>query len=175
MCSILVHVILEKTCNRQNSFSHELSNVVNVAQSTNVCQEWHNKLGHPSFFVLNRVFNKIGVSCSSSDLVFCDSCKIGKLSQLPFSRHDITINTPLELVYFDLWELAPVVFVQGFRYYILFVDAGLSLTDEGESFSNPAPYRTLIGSLQYRTYTRPNIAFTVNKLSQFLSNPKTQH
>lgn len=43
--------------------------------------------------------------------------------------------------------------------------AGLSLTDEGESFSNPALYRTLIGSLQYLTYTRSDIAFTVNKLN----------
>jgi len=53
--------------------------------------------------------------------------------------------------------------------------AGVSLTDEGELFFNPSLYRTLIGSLQYFTYTRPDIAFTVNKLSQFLSSPKVQH
>ena len=53
--------------------------------------------------------------------------------------------------------------------------AGISLTDEGESFSNPSLYRTLIGSLPYLTYTCLDIAFTVNKLSQFLSNPKSQH
>lgn len=51
----------------------------------------------------------------------------------------------------------------------------VSLTDEGESFSNPSLYRTIIRSLQYLTYTRPDIAFVVNKLSQFLSAPKQQH
>lgn len=53
--------------------------------------------------------------------------------------------------------------------------AGVSLTDEGELFFNPSLYRTLIGSLQYLTYTCLDIAFTFNKLSQFLSSPKIQH
>jgi len=53
--------------------------------------------------------------------------------------------------------------------------AGTSLTDDGDLFSQPMLYRTLIGSLQYLTYTRPDIAFTVNKLSQFMTAPKMQH
>lgn len=52
---------------------------------------------------------------------------------------------------------------------------GTSLTNDGEVFSQPSLYRTLIGSLQYLTYTRPDIAFTVNKLSQFMATPKLQH
>jgi len=50
-----------------------------------------------------------------------------------------------------------------------------SLTDEGEVLDNPSLYRTIIGSLQYLTYTRPDISFVVNKHSQFLSSPKQQH
>ena len=54
--------------------------------------------------------------------------------------------------------------------------AGTSLTDDGDLFSQPQLYRTLIGSLQYLTYTtRLDIAFTVNKLSQFMAAPKMQH
>ena len=55
------------------------------------------------------------------------------------------------------------------------VNVGLSFTDEGDNFSDSSLYRTIIGSLQYLTYTRPNISFVVNKLSEFLSTPKIQH
>ncbi|GJX03124.1 transposable element [Tanacetum coccineum] len=38
---------------------------------------------------------------------------------------------------------------------------------------DPSPYRKLVGSLQYLAFTRPNISFAVNKLSQFMQiHPK---
>ena len=47
--------------------------------------------------------------------------------------------------------------------------------DKGAAFENPSLYRSIVGSLQYLTLTRPEIAFTVNKLSQFLANPLVIH
>ncbi|KAH9751420.1 retrovirus-related pol polyprotein from transposon RE1 [Citrus sinensis] len=47
--------------------------------------------------------------------------------------------------------------------------------DKGAVFENPSLYRSLVGLLQYVTLTRPKIAFTVNKLSQYLSNPSVLH
>ncbi|KAH9726123.1 Disease resistance-like protein DSC1 [Citrus sinensis] len=47
--------------------------------------------------------------------------------------------------------------------------------DRRATFENPSLYRSLIGSLQYITLTRPEIAFTVNKLSQFLAAPTVIH
>ncbi|KAK4274662.1 hypothetical protein QN277_017853 [Acacia crassicarpa] len=38
-------------------------------------------------------------------------------------------------------------------------------------FSDPRLYRSIVGSLQYLCYTRSDIAFAVNKLSQFLQEP----
>lgn len=40
--------------------------------------------------------------------------------------------------------------------------------DSGAPFENPSLYRSIIGSLQYVTLTMHDIAFLVNKLSQFL-------
>ena len=61
--------------------------------------------------------------CSLLDLSFCDSYKIDKLSQLYFYSCEITATKPLELVYSDLWGPALVMSIEGFRYYIIFVNA----------------------------------------------------
>jgi len=50
------------------------------------------------------------------------------------------------------------------------VDQGTKLNDEDST-----SYRRLIGCLIYLTNTRPNISFSVNKLSQFVSAPTTNH
>ncbi|KAL5544077.1 hypothetical protein UlMin_007861 [Ulmus minor] len=47
--------------------------------------------------------------------------------------------------------------------------------EDGEPLRNPSPYRRIIGALQYLTNTRPDIAFIVNRLSQFLQSPTTSH
>ncbi|CAJ2658415.1 unnamed protein product [Trifolium pratense] len=45
----------------------------------------------------------------------------------------------------------------------------------GEAISDPTTYRRLVGRLLYLTHTRPEIAYTVSKLSQFLAAPTNEH
>ncbi|KAH9718448.1 hypothetical protein KPL71_022235 [Citrus sinensis] len=47
--------------------------------------------------------------------------------------------------------------------------------NEGAKFHDPTLYRSVIGSLQYAVLTRPKLAFSVNKLSQFMSDPRHSH
>lgn len=39
----------------------------------------------------------------------------------------------------------------------------------------PTEYRSMVGALQYQTFTRPNLAFSVHRLCQFMSRPTLAH
>lgn len=47
--------------------------------------------------------------------------------------------------------------------------------NSGVTLSDPTSYRRLIGSLQYLQFTRLDIAYAVNKLSQFMHKPTEDH
>nr|KYP42471.1 hypothetical protein KK1_036106 [Cajanus cajan] len=52
---------------------------------------------------------------------------------------------------------------------------GQQLTKDGILFDDPTLYRSIVGALQHATITRPEIAFSVNKVSQFMCLPMEEH
>jgi len=49
------------------------------------------------------------------------------------------------------------------------------LNDSDDLLPSSIEYRALVGSLQYLSLTHPDIAFSTNKLAQFMQNPRTAH
>lgn len=45
----------------------------------------------------------------------------------------------------------------------------------GSPLSNATEYQAIVGSLQYLSFTRPDLSFAVNKLSQFMHQPTNDH
>lgn len=45
----------------------------------------------------------------------------------------------------------------------------------GARLQDPTEYRSVVGSLQYLAFTRPDISFAVNRLSQFMHSPTIDH
>ena len=43
--------------------------------------------------------------------------------------------------------------------------------NDGVKLSDPSQYRSVVGSLQYLAFTRPDISFAVSHLSQFMHQP----
>ena len=47
--------------------------------------------------------------------------------------------------------------------------------DECAKLNNPSFYKSVIGSLQYVVLIRPELAYSINKLSQYMSDPRQSH
>ena len=49
------------------------------------------------------------------------------------------------------------------------------LPHDGVVLSDPSEFRSMVGALQFLTFTRLDLAFSVHQLSQFMSSPTTVH
>lgn len=85
---------------------------------------WHNRQGHVSFDIIS-LLNKNGALSVTSlfpKLHVCSSCQLSKNKKLPFKLNTKRASQVLDLVHCDLWGPAPVVSVEAYRYYFVFVD-----------------------------------------------------
>ena len=85
---------------------------------------WHMRLGHPHDQVLHVLFSKfkyVSNKCTNFDYS-CTDCLYGKMHKLPFPKSQFTASSPFELSHSYLWGPTPVTSMNGFKYYVLFID-----------------------------------------------------
>ncbi|KAM2697976.1 hypothetical protein EV1_037031 [Malus domestica] len=94
--------------------------MVGVVVSPNL---WHRRLGHPSHQTLQQVLRMSSINVSSKLFEFvCHSCLCNKSHRLPFGTSSLTSHGPLDLLYSDVWGPASYSSIDGFSYYVIFVD-----------------------------------------------------
>ncbi|KAF7834790.1 Retrovirus-related Pol polyprotein from transposon TNT 1-94 [Senna tora] len=105
------------------------SNSVHALNASNSSSKplslWHCRMGHPSQQIVKSALSSCNLKyINNTDFnSFCEPCCMGKSHSISFPSSQTVYTQPLELVFSDLWGLAPVVSSRGFRYYIVFIDA----------------------------------------------------
>lgn len=93
--------------------------VFDKSQAANI---WHCRLGHPSTPVLHKVLSIVHPTIKCNSISFCEACKIGKLHQFSFKLSINKTTAPFELLYSDVWGPSFYSSLDGYRYYVSFVD-----------------------------------------------------
>ena len=77
--------------------------VESTSEKDKIAMIWHNRLGHPSARVLDKVLNIVDDHVTSRNVDFYNSCPLGKrhIDCFP-GLSDFRANQPLELVYSDV-------------------------------------------------------------------------
>ncbi|KAG7539479.1 Ribonuclease H-like superfamily [Arabidopsis suecica] len=83
---------------------------------------WHKRLGHPHQQVMEHLSTISAIKFNKTTKSLCEACQLGKTSRLPFSRSEFQASRVLERIHCDVWGPAPVTSVQGFRFYVVFID-----------------------------------------------------
>ena len=66
--------------------------------------------------------------------------------------------------------------VTKFKHVVTPLALNLKLNNsDGEKLQDASTYRSLVGKLNFLTYTRPDISFIVQTLSQFMQDPRSTH
>jgi hypothetical protein len=84
----------------------------------------HSRLGHPAFKVVRSVLSSFNLPVKSNkNSISCHACLSSKAKQLPFLSSMSQATRPLELIFTDVWGLAPACSRSGSKYYVSFLDS----------------------------------------------------
>ncbi|XP_057999049.1 uncharacterized mitochondrial protein AtMg00810-like [Hevea brasiliensis] len=134
---------------------------------------WHYRLGHP--FQIGNSMDEINIVMAFLD----DSFRIKDLGELKyFLGIEIAISSKGILLNQRKYALKLLIDVGLLASKLAksLMDCSLKLKqDSGDPIPNVSFYKRLIGRLLYLITTRPNLAFFMKQLSQYLAHPTTVH
>lgn len=85
----------------------------------NKCLAW---LGYPHEAIVRNVISENHLPISISKLDNCRACLIGKSCRINLPQTFSKSYVPLELLHSDVWGPSPIESLDGFRYFVIFID-----------------------------------------------------
>nr|GEU62586.1 ribonuclease H-like domain-containing protein [Tanacetum cinerariifolium] len=143
---------------------------------------WHQRLGHPGGDVLRRLVSNNVISCNNEKpLVLCHACQLGKhefsMTDLGSLNYFLGISVTLDSsrMFLSVVEILEKAHIVNCNSSWTPVDSESKLGVDGDPISDPTLYRSLAGSLQYLTFTRPNISYAVQQVCLYMHDPREPH
>jgi hypothetical protein len=91
---------------------------------TTTADLWHRRLSHPTSCIFNLLVSKNKIACTfRCSLVQSQTCSLGKSLCLSLRPTGHKPTTPFDLIFSDVWGPALMFFSDGFRYFVIFIDA----------------------------------------------------
>ena len=82
---------------------------------------WHQRLGHPSFYLLQFLFPSL-LSSNRISSFKCENCELGKHHRVSFPISFNKSTTPFSIIHSDVWGPSSTVAISGHRWYVTFID-----------------------------------------------------
>ena len=106
--------------------SNETAKYTRTTGNDSKIMQWHRKLGHINEKDLVRMAKEelmYGLDVGEGKLDNCETCIKGKLSRLPFPRHEEIYTTqPLQIIHSDVCGPLEYESIAGSKYYVTFID-----------------------------------------------------
>jgi Integrase core domain/GAG-pre-integrase domain len=86
----------------------------------NVLMLDHQRMGHPSFNVLSRLYPSLFEKADKWKLI-CDACEFGKLTRSSYVSFGHRSSCGFDLIHSDVWGPCFTNFMNGYRYFVTFI------------------------------------------------------
>ncbi|PKU81649.1 Retrovirus-related Pol polyprotein from transposon TNT 1-94 [Dendrobium catenatum] len=93
-----------------------------LAATRNTSNLWHDRLGHPHNNIVSILAKSFSDITPVSSLFVCKYCNMAKSHKLVFHNSITNSTAPFQLIHSDVWGPAPQASLDGFKYYVLFID-----------------------------------------------------
>ena len=92
-----------------------------TGSALSLLHQWHRRLGHPSFGILEKLFPSLAKQCSRSQFL-CEACELAKHKRSFYAPVNHRSDSPFMVIHSDVWGPSPVTSLSGYRWFVTFID-----------------------------------------------------